>query len=215
VRAISAFTAAVAALALASLACQTINRLSGSGPLPSTPAAVPTSVPLPGSSGPDQPPQSGDALMLPDGPTIGAGRDARIARDDGVVFLETLATETYTAEDFAEVGRTYDYTISLDTEQPGLVFYGWCATTAQLLQDNLSKMTITFQVNGQAIEADYLHTESGTDGDLMCSQTLMLIYDWPEGETQIEVIVAYNESVNDGMDDYGPGEQRWVYTVRR
>jgi hypothetical protein len=76
-------------------------------------------------------------------------------------------------------------------------------------------MTITFQVNGEPIGTDYLHTESGTADDLICSQTLMLVYDWPEGETRVEVIVSYNETINDGIGDYGPGEQRWVYTIRR
>ncbi len=68
-----AYALPVTALLLASLACQTLTRLSGTGPGP----VRPTAVPVPESGGPNQPPQSGDAQFLPNGPTIGAARDAR------------------------------------------------------------------------------------------------------------------------------------------
>ncbi len=113
------------------------------------------------------------------------------------------------------------YTVELDRDRKALLFYGWCATSPDLLEQNLRSMTIEFVVADQVIPEEQLLIARSEQGDpttgetLVCQSYYLVISDWPEGETSAAVNIDFTESVYDGMADYGPGLQEMVFTITR
>ncbi len=217
---------AIATLAASSLACSTINQ-----------GLVPQLTPVPPAYDPGQDPANttpgpnsglGEDNVGPfeieGGPTVASPRDARVAIEAGeVTALTDLAPETndYTNEDVNTVPGILRYTIKLDGEQKALLHYGWCAKGEDVLAQNLADMAIEFRIGDTVIPPEQLlvglsQQPDVTSGDtLVCQSFYAVIYDWPEGDTVLEVDVDFTTSVFDGLDDYGPGLQQMIYTVTR
>ena len=144
---------------------------------------------------------------------IGSPRETRVALSEQVSELSQLAPEQYDAEALAQVGRTFTYTVSLDEIQELIWVYGWCATTRNILEQNLEHMTIEFLANDTVVDARQLYVFDGQSQDLECRFHTAVVYDWPTGTTTLETHVTFNEKINDGLSDYPEGAQILLYTV--
>jgi len=192
-------------LMTASLACATVTSFG-------RPTATPPPAPTRASS---QPPDSAaEAFAIEGGPTIGTPREARIAIAEGALVLAALAPEEYTSEELNAVGDTLDYTIELTETQPLLWLYGWCATSRDILLDNLERMVIEFSVDGTPVPVEQFNVADYQNGDWQCRDFVAVIDDWPSGATvEIETRITYTEAINDGQFDFPAGEKRLVYRV--
>jgi hypothetical protein len=191
--------------ALATLACATITNLG-------RPTATPIPVATRASS--EQPAPAAEPFVVEGGPTIGTPREARIAIADGAPVLAALAPEEYTSEELNAVGDTLDYTIELTETQPVLWLYGWCATSRDILLDNLQRMAIEFSVDGTPVPVEQFNVADYQNGDWQCRDFVAVIDDWPSGATvEIETRITYTEAINDGQFDFPAGEKRLVYRV--
>jgi hypothetical protein len=201
---------ALAVLA-AGLACNTVTSLpilAGSAP-PAATEAPEAAVPVE----PTAPPNNGEQpLKLEGGPTVGTRRETRLAVTDRLPVLEILAQEDYATDDLLEVGRTFPFTIDLEQSEPLLWVYGWCATTPDIMAQNLEVMQIEYSVNGTPVDAGQFEAYGDQTGDA-CSYFAAVVYDWPSGTTTLQTKVVFTEALNDGFADYQPGEQLFVYTV--
>lgn len=204
----------LAALALAALACNTVMAPLREGAAPVAPTAAsapPTAAP------PLDSPAGEAALSLPDGPTIGAPRETRIAISDQLASVNELAPEEYSLEEQLEMGRTFEYTAQLPDNEPRLWFFGWCATTPAILRQNLEQMTFEVSVNDTPVPLEQFevidNTQSGQGQTLECRTFVSVISDWPSGDTTLRVKYTFAEELNDGMEDYGPGTQVMEYVV--
>lgn len=216
----------IAALAGASLACTTLTQqlapqLTVMPPVVSDPADPP--------SQPEAAPGADEAdtvgsLQIEGGPTIASPRDARVAIESmEAVDLRFLAPENddYSTDDLNTVPGILRYTVQLRDEALTQVSYGWCTTTEELLDENMAAMVITFAVAGQEIAPEQIlvarSQQPGFDGGapMQCESYYLVLSDYPEGETVVEVSVDFTEKVYDGMGDYGPGVQEMIYTVTR
>jgi hypothetical protein len=206
----------LSALALAALACDTVMApLSG--------AASPTPTPLvavqvqPTAAPPLDSPAGEAAIPIPGGPTVGAPRETRIALSDQLASVNELAPEEYSLEEQLEMGRTFAYTVQLPSGEPRLWFFGWCATSSSILQQNLEHMTFEVSVDDTPVPLEQFevidHAESGQGQTLECRTFVSVISDWPDGETTLRARYTFDEKLNDGMEDYGPGTQLMEYTV--
>lgn len=215
----------VAALAVASLSCSTVSQqlVPQLTPVPAQPSIDGTT--------PAAPPESSGLgadeigpLQIEGGPTIASPREARIAIEaQEVEDLRRLAPENddYTIDDLNTVPGLLRYTVELDRDRKALLFYGWCATSPDLLEQNLRAMTIEFVVAEQVVPEDQLliarseEVDSSSGETLVCQSYYLVLSDWPEGETTAAVNIDFTESVYDGMADYGPGLQEMVFTITR
>lgn len=127
--------------------------------------------------------------------------------------------ETFSANELKQVNRTFTYTVQLSQEKKLIWSRSWCATTQDILQQNLSNMRFEFYVNGSMINlGQFLSTkgQSSQSGvSLLCQDYTAVIYNWPTGKTALEDKLIFSAMVNDGMDDYPVGTQTFVYVVMR
>jgi len=155
-------------------------------------------------------------LAIEGGPVIGTRRETRIALLRQTTILGALAKEQYTSDDLAEVGRTFTYTVALGNEDALLWTFGWCATTAAMLEENLAHIRLDFTANSTAVPLDQFEVADAQSADNMeCRSYVATVYDWPEGTTTLQTTVTFLEEVNDGLSDYPPGAQTFIYTVIR
>ncbi|MGQ0600247.1 MAG: hypothetical protein ACT4QE_00970 [Anaerolineales bacterium] len=197
--------AAALTTSLATLACATVTNF---GRPTATPIPVATRAPS------EQSAAAAEPLILEGGPTIGTPREARIAISESALALQQLAQEDYTSEELNAVGETLEYTIELTDTQPLLWSYGWCATTREILLDNLEKMEIEFSVNGTPVDVSQFNVVDYQTAEWQCRDFTAVIYDWPgSGEVEIETRITYTEAINDGQFDFPVGEKRLVYRV--
>lgn len=210
---------ALAALTLAGLACQTITSLpqrlrsgaapSASGPTVEPPSAGPTAAP-------NNPGAGGGALTLPNGLTLGSLEETQAFLSGGdAKGLEELASETYSDQERNAVGARLKYTINLNAGTTQVAWgYGWCATTADILKQNLSQMRVEFEVNGQAVDpAQLLTFTSQSQDNLQCQSMYVVVSNWPKGNTTLTTRITFEQKINDGMGDYPAGDQEFTYTV--
>ncbi len=199
---------ALASLAVAActlLACNTISNL-----LPR--AAPAASTPAPPAAGPELETFS---LAIPGGPVIGSPAETAAAlAEASTPRLEQLAQEVYSSADYEQVGRVFNYSVELSTDEPLMWGYGWCAADADTLRNNLADMRIVFRAQGYEVDVGQMAVLEGTSGGGMaCREYWALVSRWPAGVTTLEVEVTYLATVNDGFSDYPPGTQTFVYTV--
>jgi C-terminal processing protease CtpA/Prc len=129
-------------------------------------------------------------------------------------MLEQRATETYTNNDYLVVPKNFNFTINLTRSEPLLWGWGWCAKDKATLTDNLSKMQVTFTLNGEEVpQTDFL-TQTGASGGQQCKQMVAGVTDWPSGETHLVTKVTFTAPLNDGTYDYSAGDQIFDYTVK-
>jgi len=217
----SRWTLLVGVLALPLLACSTvtslINRAQPTATPTPAPVAQPTSLPTelspPSASAT---PSIQQPFLVEGGPVVGTRRETGIALLRRTSILEALAREQYTSDDLVEVGRTFTYTVALEDEEQLLWLFGWCATTAAKLEENLRDMQLDFNVNGTSVPLDQFEVTGGQSADnLECRYYVATVYDWPEGTTTLQTMVTFLVEVDDGLSDYPPGTQTFIYTVIR
>jgi hypothetical protein len=214
-------------LVLMTLSCQTVTGLA-KGKATSTPfrLTLPQGTALPQAPSPAVP-KSRRTVTAPaaggaEAPMLGTTAETKAAlaaQPDNV--LEALASERYTPEEMAQMNQAFPYTIDLAGDEPVLWTYGWGATTAATLKDNLKHIQPQFLMNGAPVDIgqfyafDSQSTDSQTNTPLTCHSYAALVTHWPPGETQLETIVTFDAKINDGIGDYAPGAQTFDYTVTR
>jgi hypothetical protein len=216
----SRWTLGLGLLTLTALACNAVTSLVSRAPSvvtatppPAQPTARPTELPSPAASAT---PSLQQPLAIEGGPVIGTRRETSIALLRQTSILEMLAREDYTSDELAEVGRAFTYTVALEEEAQLLWVFGWCATTAAILEANFQDMQLDFVANDTPVPVDQFEVTSGQSADnLECRYYVATVYDWPEGTTTLQTRLTFLEEVNDGLSAYPPGTQTFVYTVTR
>ncbi len=163
-----------------------------------------------------------EAILKPAGAGIEpAGPPQLVAADkaqgyllSGAKFLEDLAREKPSAEDFAKPG-TITYTVPVsDGARPLVWSYGWCASDKDTLADNFKHIQLAFTMDGQTVPADALSTyEYQTRSGLSCRLVYAVLKDWPAGEHHLSIKATFTQTINDGQDDYPAGDYILDYTV--
>ena len=130
----------------------------------------------------------------------------------GTKFLEDLANEKYTTEQLNAPG-TYVYTIPMGASKDVLWANGWCATTGDILKQNLTQMKFTLTVNGKEVPESQVGSFEGNVGGQSCHYIWVLFTDWPIGEHVIVSTTTMLTKINDGTADYQPGDRVSEYHI--
>ena len=129
------------------------------------------------------------------------------------VYLQQLAEEKYTEEDYAKP-NTLTYTVSITDDKPAYFNYGWCTTTEEILAQNFEHIQINMLFNGKQLGEDVVHGISSTRQDgFVCLEFGVLMSDWAPGKYKLEAIATFDEDINDGAADFDAGDYKFVYNV--
>jgi hypothetical protein len=129
------------------------------------------------------------------------------------VFLQALAEEQYTEEDFAGPG-TLTFTVKITDDKPTYFNYGWCTTTEEILVQNFEHITVQFYFNDDELGSDVVHPITFTRPDgLLCLDFGVLISEWPAGEYRLKAVATFDQKINDGLADYEAGDYIFEYKV--
>ena len=131
------------------------------------------------------------------------------------VYLQALAEEQYTEEDYARPGTlAYTVTIPETEERPTYFNYGWCTTTEEILNQNFQHIRIGMYFNGDPLGRDVVHPVSFTRPDgFVCLDFGVMMSDWAPGEYQLAAVVTFEEEINDGAADFEAGNYVYEYNV--
>ena len=128
-------------------------------------------------------------------------------------YLQALAKEQYTDEDYARPG-TLTYTAKVTDDLPVYFVYGWCAVDEETLRQNFEHIEVRLSVNGEELGNEVVHNLTYTSPDgLQCLDFGALITEWPDGTYQLEAVATFDEEINDGLADYKAGDYVFKYQV--
>ena len=161
-------------------------------------------------------PMNGESAA-PSGPRPTMETDAEVMletlRGGEWTYLQALAEEQYTEEDFAKPG-TLTFTATVTDDQPIYFNYGWCTTTEEILQQNFEHIQVTLLFNDEPLGEDVVHTITYTRPDgFVCLDFGVLMSDWVNGEYQLRSVVTFDEKINDGAADFDAGDYIYEYNV--
>lgn len=129
------------------------------------------------------------------------------------VYLQSLAKEQYTEEDFAKPG-TLTFTINITDDKSTYFNYGWCTTTEEILQQNFEHISVKLYFNDKELGRDVIHPVQYASPDgLVCVDFGVMMSEWPNGKYTLEAVSTFNEKINDGLADYEAGDYIFVYNV--
>jgi hypothetical protein len=129
------------------------------------------------------------------------------------VYLQALAEEQYTEEDFAKPG-TLTFTVNITEDKPTYFNYGWCTTTEEILQQNFEHIQVQLYFNGKELGTDVVHPVTFTRPDgFVCLDFGVLMSNWSPGEYQLKAVATFEEKINDGAADFEAGDYVFEYNV--
>lgn len=163
-----------------------------------------------------------NVVLLPLGAGITPSASPKFETDNGraeavllggeVSFFEDKARETYEPADFLNPG-TFVYTISLSKSEDLIWAYGWCAA-ADKFDQNWEHISFKFYLGDQEVPADQLFKyEFDPDSNMKCRYFYNILSDWQGGENHLSIKSIFNQTLNDGTDDFPAGEWIYDYTV--
>jgi hypothetical protein len=136
-------------------------------------------------------------------------------------YLDELSEFDRSTGKFDEPNTEY-YSARLSNEGYLFVDIAWCAVDETTLNQNLEHIKYAIEINGSEINYDYtvdysLEYEKGEfpgfDGTMVCYGNGLLTYDWPMGNHDVKEILVFDKKINDGYDDYLPGEYVSQYSI--
>jgi hypothetical protein len=131
------------------------------------------------------------------------------------VYLQSLAEETYTEEDFAKPGTlTFTVAVNPAEEKPTYFNYGWCTTTEEILQQNFEHIRVGLFFDGEQLGTDVVHPITFTRQDgFVCLDFGVLMSDWAPGAYKLTAVATFDEKLNDGAADFEAGDYIFEYDV--
>lgn len=154
-----------------------------------------------------------DDLKIEGGPVLGAPPTSEAALKARTKFLFEVANERYSNEELAQIGKTFTYTIALDKDQRLMWYYGWCATSQDILKQNFEHIRLEFSVNGAPVALQQFAVLENETSGMFCKNYFTVVYKWPSGATTLVTKATFDEKINDGTADYPAGAQTAEYTV--
>ncbi len=131
--------------------------------------------------------------------------------------LGQLAIEKYSFEERNKVNQTLTFTIQLDTSEPIIWRWYWCAKNKAILQDNMRSINVQFILDGEDITNQFGSGEFTYTGEPMsgwaCFTYEAVLTDWETGVYDLEQNVNFVNEINDGKDLYPAGFKIYDYTV--
>ena len=194
----------VAAAAVWAIFFSDINLTYGSA----SPTIVASEAPVEVIPVPQQPPMEATPFQQSPTPTS-------IQETTYRVSVEPLGPEN--RGDIPSVGslKNEQNILNISANQAVFIFWGWCATTPEILQQNMEHITISYIFNNEILPFSqfYKSDTKNSDGQF-CINYSGVIRSWPVGQHTLEYLMTSDATVNDGVSEYKKGEiAHRTYTI--
>ncbi len=103
--------------------------------------------------------------------------------------------------------------VSVASNQPVLIFHGWCTTTQAILDQNFQHLQYLIEIDGRLLNMSDLYVEEGQNSERACKTYVGLIRSWPEGTHVIRTTMRLDAAINDGWGDYPAGDYVDVFNI--
>jgi hypothetical protein len=147
-----------------------------------------------------------------DPPVMATIDEAYAIRGSGAPSLDGKAYESQPPTDVFKPG-TEKVFVSLKPSDRVVWTYDWCAADARTLKSNLEAMKVQFILNGSQISSLFLAQLDYETKDMSCHSFFTALHDWPKGVHHLTIKTVFTKTINDGGDDYEPGEYFTNYTI--
>ncbi len=139
----------------------------------------------------------------------------RTVEEYDVPFLAHVAVEQYSAEQLSQTGATIAYTVYLTPSALIAWGMGWCTASEDILAQNMEHTQYTFFLNGRQVHRnEFVEVEYYSErSQAYCHQCYTVLTDWSPGEHLIRTLVEFDQSINDGWEDYAAGTTTYEYRV--
>jgi hypothetical protein len=155
-----------------------------------------------------QPPAEATPFQQPPTPTS-------IQKTTSRVSVEPLGPENQ--GEIPTVGSLKDEqnNINISADQAVFITWGWCATTPEILRQNMEHITISFMFNDETLPISQFYKSDSTNSDgQFCQKYSGVIRSWPVGQHTLEYLMIFDTAVNDGISEYPKGEiSHHMYTI--
>jgi len=141
---------------------------------------------------------------------------AKISPMDGTIFkLENDPDENYNFEDYFRIGKTRRYTVNLWYSTYASVSAVWCARNSLILRNNLADLDISISIDGRPIDLkkEAAWWELTRDENTQCQFVEVVAHNWAKGVHSITTSIKVKEKINNGFEDFTPGENKGVYKL--
>ena len=177
--------------------------------LTSTPAQVLPIVPPTSTPSQTPEPELGFTLVEP--------QEALKLAPDLKTFTD-LAVEQYSDASWNKLNVRLIFTINSQPDVPIVWYWGWCATTDEILQQNLSQINVVFDADGYVIPKDQLANETYEATDTTykgwkCRDYLTILRDWKPGTYKLKQTINFSTAINDGKVAFEAGSMFREYNV--
>jgi formylglycine-generating enzyme required for sulfatase activity len=130
-----------------------------------------------------------------------------------------IAKEQYAPQEINSVDRTLFYTIDGTPDKPMQWRWYWCATTEEILKQNVNGIDVVFQADGRLIPHEQLAFTSysypkDTGGTGWCATFSTVIKDWKPGVYHFVIASTIKSVINDGEATFLSGFQISDFTVK-
>jgi hypothetical protein len=110
------------------------------------------------------------------------------------------------------------FTVNSQPDVPIVWHWGWCATTDEILQQNLTQINVIFEADGYVIPKDQLASETYESTDTTyqgwkCQDYLTILRDWKPGTYTLKQTINFSSTINDGKVTFEAGSMFREYTV--
>ena len=92
----------------------------------------------------------------------------------------------------------YDQPVSLQT--------GWCASTSEILAENLRRITFLLDIDARNIPVEDLVWLDGPGNGGVCRSYSGFVQAWPPGAHTVVLTMHLSRSIDDGWNDYPAGD---------
>ncbi len=157
--------------------------------------------------------QPAGAEIVPAGPpTLANADDSAAALTSGARFLEDAAREQYQPSQFSAPGTT-TFNVPLEKSETLIWAYAWCAVDQATLEENLSHITLRFELDGKPASTGRMFTYDMQSNGRQCRLTYTALTNWPGGEHHLITTATFKTPVNDGTTEYEAGNYVLEYAV--
>ena len=102
---------------------------------------------------------------------------------------------------------------TVSSDEPAMLFMGWCTTTQAILEQNFQHIHYSVNVDGRDINVSTLYLWNSTDSQQVCRTYVGLIRQWTGSEHTLTITMEFTTSINDGWSDYQAGKYIDVYHI--
>ncbi len=159
-------------------------------------------------------PSTTPTVVLPEfGYTI-VDRDEVFSLSPKVKALGELSREKYTPDDRNAINRELLYTIDGTPDLPMFWRWYWCATTKELLNQNMREIDTLFEADGQVITREQLASTDYAFETGWCFTYSTILKDWKPGVYHLVQTTIIKSSIHDGQETFSPGYKKYDFTVK-